>query len=290
MTTYLDQPLFGSANAPHSLGQYALRHVLGASASCTVYAGRVPEEGREVAVSLFVALRSRGPEARARLLDEARAWGRLDHPNVARVVDVGTFSDPGDPAGRRCGVDTVRTLLPGMDLQRWLDTLPANVDAPLVQQVVDLFCAAGRGLAAAHTAGLVHRDFRPVNVVVGYDGRAQLVDFASGDAVPLAPSGNGELPRYPAPELRSGATADARSDQYSFCAALSDALSRLRGCRVSRRVREALARGMAEVPEQRWASMDELLRALDRSNSGLLRVLSAAFNGATTAVGLRRVG
>jgi eukaryotic-like serine/threonine-protein kinase len=281
MLAYLDQPLFGSANAPHSLGRYALRHVLGASASATVYAGRLPEEGREVAVALFVALRSRGPESRARLLAEAQAWGQLDHPNVAKLVEVGTFVDPGDPAGRRSGVYTVRTLLPGMDLQRWLDTMPANAETSMVQQLVELFCAAGRGLAAAHAAGLVHRDFRPVNVIVGYDGRAQLVDFASGDAVPLAPSGSDELPRYPAPELRAGADADARSDQYSFCAALSHALQRLTGRRVSRRVKDALARGMAEQPEQRWPSMDELLRALDRNGSGLLRVL--------TAVGLRRV-
>jgi eukaryotic-like serine/threonine-protein kinase len=280
MTDYLDQPLFGSANAPHSLGQYALRHVLGASASCTVFSGRVPEEGRDVAVSLFLALRSRGPEARARLLAEAQGWGRLDHPNVARIIDVGTFSDPGDASGRRSGIYTIRTLLGGMDLQRWLDTLPANAEPSTVQQVVDLFCAAGRGLAAAHRAGLVHRDFRPVNVVVGYDGRAQLVDFASADAVPLAPSSNDEHPRHPAPELRAGAAADALSDQFSFCAALSQALDRLSGARVSRRVRDALTRGMAEAPEDRWPSMDELLRALDRGQSGLLRVL--------TAVGLRR--
>lgn len=293
MPTYPDQPLFGSATAPHSLGRYALRHPLGAGASATVYAGRVPEEGREVAVALFVALRSRGPECRARLLAEAEAWRRLSHPNVAELVDVGTFVDHGDRSGRRSGVYTVRTLLPGMDLQRWLDTLPANAEASVVQQVVDLFCAAGRGLAAAHAAGLVHRDFRPASVIVGYDGHAQLVDFASADAVPLAPSDSDELRRYPAPELQSGAIADARADQYSFCASLWDALQRRPGLRLSRRLREVLGRGMAERPEDRWPTMDELLRALDRSGSGLLRVLTAAFESSAAAVGrarARRVG
>ena len=277
MANYLDQPLFGSATAPQSLGRYSLRHAVGSGASSTVYAGRVPEEGIEVAVALFVTLRSRGAEARNQILTEAERWRGLAHPNVARILDVGTFVDPTDRSGRRSGVFIVRPLLPGIDLQRWLETLPANAEASVMQQVVDIFCAVGRGLAAAHAAGLVHRDFRPASVIVGYDGRPQLVDFASNDAVPLAPSASDEVLRHPAPELRTGAPADARSDQYSFCASLWDALAR-RVSRPNRRVREALARGMAENPEHRWPSMDELLRALDRSNSGLLRVLTAAFS------------
>ena len=277
MTTvaYLDEPLLGSTDAPSSMGRYALCRALGSGASGTVYAAYDPEAEREVALNLMVSLRSRGASQRAELVAEARRWAAIDHPNVAPVLEVGTYADPRDGSGRRSGVYVARALVPGIDLQRWLDTLPANVDTATSHLVLDLFIAAGRGLAAAHSAGLVHRDFRPAYVIVGYDGRARLVDFGSPDAVPLI-AFEDDAPRYPAPELRLGAPADARSDQYSFCAALGDALARVSGGRVSRRVRDVLTRGMAERPEERWPSMDELLDALRRQGSGLFRRMAAA--------------
>lgn len=279
MTTvaYSDQPLFASETALRSLGRYALSEVLGAAASGTVYGAYDPEADRDVAINLMLLLRSRGAQSRAQLIEEARAWQRFAHPNVARILDVGTFVDPRDPSGRRAGVYVVRETLSGIDLQRWLDTLPANADAATSDRILDIFCSAGKGLAAAHANGLVHRDFRPATVIVGYDGQAHLVDFASPDAVPMAPSEFDEMPRFPAPELRTGAVADALADQYSFCASLWDALQRPTGFRVSRRLRDVITRGMAERPEDRWPSMVELLRALDRSRSGLLRVIASAF-------------
>jgi serine/threonine-protein kinase len=93
----------------------------------------------------------------------------------------------------------------------------------------------------------------------------------------MAPSEFDEMPRFPAPELRTGAAPDARADQYSFCASLRDALQRPTGLRVSRRLRDVIARGMAERPEDRWPSMVELLRALHRSRGGLLHVIASAF-------------
>jgi len=277
MTTvaYSEVPLHATHQDLGALGRYALRRELGANASGTVWAAFDPETDQPVAVTLM-----RTPQGRRDLREEvlacAEAWQSFSHPHVAKISEVGLFVDPRDPDHPRSGVYLVRERASGADLQHWLDTLPANLEPPATDQILDLMVKAGEGLAAAHRAGLVHRDVRPSTIIVGYDGSAKLVDFATAGALPMYPSENDEAPRYPAPELRRGATADALADQYSFCATLRGALSRQSGVRLSRRLREVIARGMADDPADRWPSMDQLLAALRRSRSGWFRVLAAA--------------
>lgn len=268
----MEQPLFMARREPVSLGRYALRRKLGAGASGTVWAAYDPEVDREVAVTL---MRSRG-RAREELAQRARAWQRIDHPNVARIRDVGLFLDPRDETGRRMGVYLARDFVAGVDLQHWLDAQPPLRDATDTAHLLALFCAAGRGLAAAHAAGLVHRDHCPASVIVGHDGVARLVDFAGPDARPMSPSDRDATPRYPAPEVRAGAEPDARADQYSFCAALWSALSRDPSAAIEPRLRRALERGMAARPEERWPGMEELLRAIERSRSGWFGAVTSA--------------
>jgi serine/threonine protein kinase len=213
------------------------------------------------------------------LAERARAWQRLDHPNVAKIRDVGLFLDPRDATRRRAGVYLMRDFVPGVALQQWLDGLPPRLDVSATDRVLTLFCAAGRGLVAAHAAGLVHRDPCPASMIVGHDGVVRLVDFVGPDARPMSPSDRDVVPRYPAPETRRGELPDARADQYGFCAALLAALDREPGARIDRRLRQALERGMAERPGDRWPAMDELLRAIERCRSGWFRGVAAALGG-----------
>lgn len=270
-SSYIEQPLLEAHRQPVSLGRYALRRKLGAGASSTVWAAYDPEDDHEVAVTLMRSLRGRDGQ-RDELADQARAWQQVDHPNVAKISDVGVFGDPRDDSGRRAGVFVVRELISGVALQRWLDTLPAG--PATTNQLLEVFCAAGRGLAAAHAAGLVHRDTCPASMIMGYDGVVRLVDFAGRDALPMGPADGVEAPRYPAPELQQGSTPDAFADQYSFCASLLDALHG-HGARVNRRLRTVLARGMAEDPQHRWPSMDQLLHAIGRARSGWYRAVTS---------------
>ncbi len=267
-----EQPLLMAQRKPVSLGRYALRRKLGGGVSGTVWAAFDPESGREVAVTL---MRASGP-ARTRLAERARAWQRLEHPNVARIRDVGLFLDPRDATRRRSGVYLMRDFVPGVALQTWLDGLPPRLDASAMERVLLVFCAAGRGLAAAHAAGLVHRDPCPASVILGHDGVARVVDFGSAESRPLHPSDLDVVPRYPAPETRRGEVPDARADQYGFCAALLTTLQRDPEARIDRRLRAALERGMADRPEDRWPSMEELVRAIERSRSGWFRNVAQA--------------
>lgn len=268
---FTEQPLFTARRKPVSLGRYALRRKLGAGVSGTVWAAYDPELEREVAVTL---MRTRH-DAREALAERAAAWQRIDHPNVARIRDVGLFLDPRDATGRRTGVFLARDLVPGVDLQSWIDARPATRDEADTAEILSLFQAVGRGLAAAHAEGLVHRDCCPASVIVGRDGVARLVDFAGPGARPMSPSDRDPTPRYPAPEVRRGAQPDARADQFGFCASLWAALHRDPSAPIEPRLRQALARGMADRPEDRWPSMDELLEAIERSRSGWFRAVTS---------------
>ena len=169
---------------------------------------------------------------------EARAMARVQHPNVIAVHDVGTFSD---------GVFVAMELVDGQTLSQWLEGQQHSWRA-----IVDVFVQAGRGLGAAHAAGLVHRDFKPANVLIGSDGRVRVVDFglarstapgleksgpsgALGSSEEMEPSPEalieltrtGRLagtPGYMSPEQLLGRSLDARSDQFSFSVALYRAL------------------------------------------------------------------
>ncbi|MGH1340507.1 MAG: protein kinase domain-containing protein [Nannocystales bacterium] len=226
-------------------------------------------------------------DSRRALMVEAQAMAKLSHPHVVAVHDVGEFDR---------GVFLVADLIDGGDLNAW-----RTADKTWAE-VVDAYVEAGRGLAYAHKAGLVHRDFKPANVLVGLDGRCQVADF--GIAVPVAPDTLSEpptgratghqttesrpagTPAYMAPEQLAGASANARSDQFSYCVALYEGLFGERPYRatstdltvappklrsgnghVPRRVLQVLERGLNVDPSRRFSTMHELLDELERARS-----------------------
>jgi tetratricopeptide (TPR) repeat protein/predicted Ser/Thr protein kinase len=219
-------------------GTYEIRGVLGRGAMGVVYDAWDATLERRVALKLLRCHRKRSAE---RLVREARALARLDHPNVVRIWAAGVHSGSLYIAMER---------VEGQNLREWLRTpRPWN-------QVLPVLIAAGRGLAAAHEARVIHRDFKPENVLVGWDGRARVVDFgvarispdhpdhlgnsgeitmegsgASLSGFDLSSSGNltekGSLVgtiRYMSPEQHDREPADERSDQYAFCLTLFEAI------------------------------------------------------------------
>jgi tetratricopeptide (TPR) repeat protein len=219
-----------------SLGRYVVIGVAGSGAMGVVYRAYDPELQREVALKLLRPTGSSHPErAGARLRREAQAMARVSHPNVLPVYDAGTFGGQ---------VWIAMEFLATEVLAEWLAATPRPW-----REIVAMFSQAGRGLAAAHAVGLVHRDFKPHNVLVGRDGRARVMDFglaraASGESdtpsagdspedvaldadLTVAGSAVG-TPRYMAPEQHHGLPVDGRADQFAFCVALFEALYRTR--------------------------------------------------------------
>ncbi len=257
------------------LGRYVVLARLGAGGMGVVLAAYDPELDRKVALKLLRDPRG-GEAARTRLLREAQALAQLSHPNVVAVHDVGTVG------GR---VYVAMEFVAGVTLQAWLERAPRSW-----REVLRTLLAAGDGLAAAHAAGLVHRDFKADNVMVGDDGRVRVMDFGlaraalPGDAPPAAEERasnvlSAELTRHGAlmgtpstmaPEQWEGGETDARTDQFAFCVTLWEALhgappfageAPLERCRaVTEGVRRPPPAGGPGVPV--W-----LRRALDRGLS-----------------------
>jgi eukaryotic-like serine/threonine-protein kinase len=201
--------------APSQVGRYLLRRVIGQGGMGTVYEAFDPELGRTVALKLLRArkqTRARRAGSEGRLLAEAQSMAKLAHANVVAVYDVGSVDG--------C-VYVIMELVKGMSLRHWL----ASRGRP-IRAILDTFVLAGQGLAAAHAAGLVHRDFKPENVFVSRDHRVLVGDFGlavSSDPDPALRADEGTL-AYMAPEQRAGTAVDARSDRYSFALALDQAL------------------------------------------------------------------
>ena len=237
------------------LGPYVLEAVVDAGAVGVVYAARDARLGRQVALK---AVRVDGEvgAARARICSEAVAMARLAHPNVVAVYDVVECA-----GSHYVAMELVR----GGSVRRWL----AESRRPW-REIVDVFVGAGEGLAAVHAAGLIHRDVKPANLLRGDDGRVRIADFGLAIAAdPTRAHAAAGTPAYLAPELRRGASADARSDQYALCASLHEALyGALPGsppawpARAPRRVLAAVARGLRDDPALRFPSIRALLDEL----------------------------
>ncbi len=230
----------GEPDLAGHLGRYVLLARLGAGGMGVVYAAYDPELDRRVAVKVL-----RRARAGEQLREEARAIARLAHPNVIAVHDVGEADGE---------VFVAMEHVEGVTVRDWL-----RAPRPPFE-ILDVFAQAGRGLAAAHRVGLVHRDVKPSNIILGVDGRARVLDFG------LAQSERGEdeplvagTPAYMAPEQKRGEPVDGRADQFAFCVALAEALGE-RG--MTERVRRAIHRGRSERAADRFPAMEDLLREL----------------------------
>ncbi|MBL9100741.1 MAG: serine/threonine protein kinase [Myxococcales bacterium] len=208
------------------VGRYVILSRLGAGGMGVVYAAHDPELDRKVALKLLRG--GADPADTVRLLREARALAKLAHPNIVAVHDAGTL------AGE---VFIAMEYVAGVTGRVWVEERARSL-----REVLEVYTAAGRGLAAAHRAGLVHRDFKPDNLMIGEDGRARVMDFGLARALDGRVStesaravGPGDLrltregsllgtPAYMAPEQWQGGTVDARTDQFAFCVALWEAL------------------------------------------------------------------
>ncbi len=229
-------------NKGATLGRYVVIDRIGGGGMGVVFSAYDPKLDRTVAVKLLRPdadqSKSADPDSTARhsrLFREAQAMARLSHPNVAAVYDVGTVDNQ---------VFIAMEYVAGRTIRRWLGGAPRSW-----RDVLRVFIDAARGLAAAHAADLLHRDFKPENVLIGNDGRVRVVDFGLARFTNPPPTidasrakhevilPNGSLragssrsgamvgtPAYMSPEQWLDEPVDARADQFSFCVALYEAL------------------------------------------------------------------
>ncbi len=224
------------ADSTTRLGRYIVREPLGFGGMGVVHEAFDPELNRQVALKRL-SFEVNDHAGRERMMREAQALAQLSHPNVIAVHDVGRIGDE---------VFIAMELVEGTTLEKWAEAPGRKVD-----EILGALAQAGEGLMAAHAAGLVHRDFKPDNVLVGKDGRARVIDFGLAR---LANAGGGErsepfersdissrdsfssedrlhgtvtavgaavgTPAFMPPEQYGGPATDARSDVFSFCVSL----------------------------------------------------------------------
>ena len=285
------------------IGRFVVQRQLGRGGMGVVYEAIDRKVGRRLALKLVHRRGSRNlGTATDRLLREAQALARLNHPNIVSLYDFGTTDT---------GVYIAMEYLRGENLRKWLKSEHAWCE------ILDVFLEAGRGLSAAHAAGIVHRDFKPNNVLVGHDERVKVLDFglarrrsaeswdtSSGtpperrrsDSTPEHPLLGTRLTSmgviigttpYMSPEQLMDMDVGPASDQFSFCVALWEALygerpyagdsmldlalayrdERIRSPRrnrVPKTVHRALLRGLQIQPADRFPSMDQLLSSLQQ--------------------------
>lgn len=294
------------------VGRYTILEQIGAGGMGVVYAAYDPELDRRVAIKLLqdTPATASGGNEQGWLVREAQALARLSHPNVVAVHDVGTL--PGDR------VFIAIELVHGRTLRKWVGEPRSWSDVRTVMR------EAGAGLAAIHAAGLVHRDFKPDNVLVGDDGRVRVMDLGlahlDGDShddyvgSTASESASGSVigtPAYMAPELFEGAPASARSDEFAFGVTLYEVLFHQRpydknalkppraadlapklpprSAGVPSALSRIALRAVAVRPTDRFGSLAELLEALAidplRGRRRALLGVGIAAMGAALAVG-----
>lgn len=307
------------------IGRFTILRRLGIGGMGVVFSAYDEALDRKVAIKVMHPRASNASRGTARMRREAQAMARVSHPNVVQIFEVGQYEGQ---------LFIAMEFMQGQTLDAWLadgaevglanglesrlESRPANAPRRSWREILDVHVQAGRGLAAAHAAGLVHRDYKPSNVLVSRDGRARVLDFGlvcrDDGAAPAHDSGADitiesvlgrrrretmderlstddvliGTPAYMSPEQFTHHGVDARSDQFSFCVTLYEALygthpyassttaaQLLRimendvappppNANVPAWLREALLRGLRYDPGERWPSMDALLDALAR--------------------------
>ncbi|MBX7079175.1 MAG: serine/threonine protein kinase [Nannocystaceae bacterium] len=305
LQAFVNARVFG--DAPPMLGRYRLLDAIGSGAMGVVLRALDTELEREVALKLLGAEGTGGE--RHRLQREAQAMARVSHPNVVAVYDVGEHDGE---------LFLAMELVRGRTLRAWLEERPRTW-----REIAAVFAAAARGLAAAHDAGLVHRDFKPENVLVDERGRVCVVDFGlvtrgttrnqpllEADAMPHDVTSSIPLagtPAYMAPEQVQGRPVDARADVWSLCVALFEALYGRRpfdgatvvetltavvrghvrwpspGGAVPARLRRLLRRGLQADRDQRELDCERVARELEASLTARRRFAVIAGASAMTA-------
>jgi serine/threonine protein kinase len=234
-------PVAADREAPEGrLGRYHVLRELGRGSMGIVLRAWDPELARPVAIKLL-----RDVESSDQLREEARTLARLRHPNVVAVYDV--LSDDH-------GMYVAMELVDG-------DTLRGYCKGKSPDQIIDACVRAGTGLAAAHDAGVIHRDFKPENVLVGADGEVRVTDFGLARTTDSPDSGAvAGTPAYMAPEVLRREPATALSDQYSYCVTVHEMLTGKRPTgddvdpALPAWIARALRHGLAREPGKRWDS------------------------------------
>jgi predicted Ser/Thr protein kinase len=232
----IEAQLFGVPLVPTRIGRFVVLERLGAGGMGIVYAAFDPQLDRKVAIKLLFD-RGAAQTERGRLVAEAKAMAKLAHPNVVHVYEVGEHHGQ---------LFFAMEHMRGRTLRRW-----CRESAPTMREILAACMQAGEGLAAAHAAGIVHRDFKPDNVLVDDDARGdaasrrvRVLDFGLARSIeePTASDVDGIVerggtpqtatrtgacvgtPGYVAPEQLRGATADHLADQFAFCVTTWEAL------------------------------------------------------------------
>jgi protein kinase-like protein len=252
------------------IGRYQLLEMAGAGGMGLVWSAWDPELERRVALKL---VRWSSPGSRERMLREGQVLAQLSHPNIVPIFDVGI-------------VDEQLYLI-----MEWIrgETMRAfGARAGEQAELLDVYRQAGEGLAAAHRAGVIHRDFKPDNAIVGDDGRVRVLDFGlalrdDDDAPAVAGT-----PRYMSPEQSQGGEVSAAGDQYAFCVSLREALGLLGA--VPGWIAAIIERGTEEDPAKRWESMEALLGELRHDPARRRRRLALGVGAVVAAVGAFAIG
>ncbi len=288
------------------IGRYRIQDILGSGGMGVVYAAFDPDLDRNVAIKIIrpQADDADAELARSRCLREAKLMAQISHPNVLTVYEVGTIDQQ---------VFIAMEFVNGMTLRDW------QKQGRSWSEIIEVYEKAGRGLAAAHAVGLLHRDFKPENVMVDEAGRVRVLDFGMAVASNSLLSAMAEIeessrsliskkkplfsgsltetgavmgtPGYMSPEQHMSQEIDARSDQFSFCVALFEALYGIRpfagdnyiqlahnviqgelaeipkDTEVPRWVQEIVSKGLQRKPSDRFESLEPLLSALGRSRA-----------------------
>jgi serine/threonine-protein kinase len=258
-------------------GRYLLRERIGSGAAGEIWSAQDPRIGRRVAVK-FLRIpegltAGQRAEWESRFLLEARAAGRLSHPGIVPVFDVGTASD-GRPF-------IVMELVEG----RSLDVIRQSGPRPPFPQIVAWIGELAEALEAAHAGGVIHRDVKPANILVGTDGRARITDFGIARVAESELTRDGTFvgsPAFAAPEQLCGAKVDGRADLFALAAVFYLLVTAKRPfagddipsivyavCHkepdppgISPALDDVILRALAKSPDDRYASMREFGQAL----------------------------